>query len=312
MQLPRSALPWLAALGASLNAFHAQAEAADDKPLPPPRYSAQVSIGTEYDSNVTIDELESSSKQDDHALVLGAKVGVRKQASESLDFGLSYDFSQTAYQEFNRLDRQTHILGGNLGYKLEAVDTGLSFYYVNSLLDGEGFLELYRLSPSVTGFIGRRWYARGAWVYADKRIENSPERNADSHGLELDLYFFQRGLRSYFNIGYRFKEEDAVLERLDYRAHSAKLRLIRRTDLAGVQIKSELSFRYEDRHYEGVTPSLDSARSDQRQRWQLDVEVPAGEHGSIQLYASYGDYTSNFPATDYHQGLVGLRYLLRW
>lgn len=312
MQLPRFALPWLAALGASLSALHALAEAADDKPLPPPRYSAQLSVGAEHDSNVTIDELESSSTQDDHALTIGAKVGVRKQASESIDFGLSYDFSQTAYEQFSRLDRQTHILGGNLGYKLDAVDTGLSFYYVNSLLDGSGFLELYRLSPSVTGFISRRWYARGAWVYADKRIDNSPERNADSQGLELDLYFFQRGLRSYFNIGYRFKEEDAVLERLDYQAHSAKLRLIRRADLGGLQIKSELSFRYEDRNYEGTTPGLDGARHDRRQRWQLDIEVPAGERGSVQLYGSYGDYESNFSATDYRQGLVGLRYLLRW
>ncbi|GAB3321909.1 surface lipoprotein assembly modifier [Haliea atlantica] len=311
MQLRRSALPWLAALGASLGALHAHAEASD-KPLPPARYSAQLSVGVEYDSNVTIDELEANSKQDDHALVLGAKVGVKKQVSKAIDFGLSYDLNQTAYEEFNRLDRQTHILGGNLGYKMESVDTGLSFYYVNSLLDGEGFLELYRVSPSVTGFISRRWYARGAWVYADKRIDNSAERNADTHGLELDLYFFQRGLRSYFNAGYRYKQEDATLERLDYRAHAAKLRYIRRIDIGSLQLKSELSFRYEDREYDGLTPGLDGPRDDKRQRWQVDVEIPTGKRGSVQLYASYGDYESNFAATDYRQGIAGARYLWRW
>lgn len=311
MQLPSSALPWLAAMGASLMPLVTLADASE-KPLPPARYSAQVSVGSEYDSNVTIDELETSSKQDDYALVLGAKVGVKKQATASIDFGLSYDLSQTAYREFTRLDRQTHILGGSLGYKLDAVDTGLSFYYVNSLLDGEGFLELYRLSPSVTGFISRRWYARGAWVYADKHIKNNAERNADTHGLELDLYFFQRGLRSYFNAGYRYKQEDATLERLDYRAHAAKLRYIRRIELGRLQVKSELSFRYEDRDYDGITPGLDGPREDKRQRWQLDLEIPAGQRGSVQLYASYGDYVSNFAATDYLQGIVGARYLLRW
>ena len=311
MQLRRSALPWLAALGASLGVLHAHAEATD-KPLPPTRYSAQLSVGGEHDSNVTIDELETSSKQDDQALVLGAKVGAKKQISKAIDFGLSYDFSQTAYEEFTRLDRQTHIVGGNLGYKMEALDTGLSFFYVNSLLDGERFLELYRVSPSMTGFISRRWYARGAWVYADKRIRNRAERNADSHGLELDLYFFQRGLRSYFNIGYRYKQEDATLERLDYRAHAAKVRFIRRIDIGSLQLKSELSFRYEDRDYDGLTPGLDGSRADKRQRWQLDLEIPAGERGSVQLYGSYGDYESNFPGTDYHQGIVGARYLIRW
>lgn len=312
MQLPRSVLPWLAALGAAgITALPAQADASE-KTLPPPRYTAQVSVGIEHDSNVTLDELEASSKQDDRALVLAAKVGVRKQASESVDFGLSYDVSETAYNEFSRLDRQTHILGGNLGYKMHALDTGLSFYYVNSLLDGESFLELYRLSPSITGFISRRWYARGAWVYADKRIKNSAERNAETHGLELDLYFFQRGLRSYLNAGYRYKQEDATLERLDYRAHAAKLRYIRRIDIGRLQLKAELSFRYEDRDYDGITPGLDGPRADKRQRWQLDLEIPAGGRGSVQLYASHGDYQSNFAATDYRQAILGARYLLRW
>lgn len=311
MHLPRFALPWLAASAACITAAPGLAET-PEKPLPPARYSAQLSLGAEYDSNVTIDELETSSKQDDHAWVLGAKVGIKKQASKRLDFGLNYDFGQTAYNEFSHLDRQTHILGANFGYRLDAVDTGLSLYYVNSLLDGEGFLELYRISPSVTGFLSRRWFARGAWVYSDKRIEQNDERNAETHGTELDLYFFHRGLRSYFNVGYRYKQEDAVIKRLDYQSHSAKLRYIRRIDAIGLQLKAELSFRYEDRDYDGVTPALNEARADKRQRWQLDLEIPTSPRGTVQLYANYGDYQSNFPATDYHQAVVGGRYVLRW
>lgn len=311
MQLPWFTPPRLAALLACITVVPVQADT-PDKPLPPARYSAQLSVGGEYDSNVTIDELDTSSREADHALVAGAKVGVRKQATELLDFGLSYDFSQTSYNEFTRLNRQTHILGGNVGYKMDKVDSGLSFYYINSMLDGDGFLELYRISPSITGFLSRRWYARGAWVYSDKHITSNAERDADSHGLEGDLYFFHRGLRSYVNAGYRFRKEDASLERLDYRAHSVKLRYIRRIDLAQLQIKTELSFRYEDRDYDGITPGLESARTDRRQRWQLDMELPAGKRGAIQLYASYGDYESNFQAADYRQGMVGGRYILRW
>ncbi len=283
---------------------------------PATSYSAEIGIGGEYDTNVTIDELDTSIRQGDYALTLDGKVGLRKHFTPDADLRLNYDFSQDMFQEFSELNRQSHILGANLGVKMQPVDAGLSMFYVNSLLDGRGFLELYRISPSLSGFINRKVFSRAAFVFADKRIEDRSERDAQTHTGELDLYYFARGLRSYFNFGYRFKTEDANLERLDYQAHAAKLRYIRRIDLGSKVLKLELAYRYEERDYSGITPGIGGGegdeRRDERHRWLADIEYPLTSNSALQVYAGYSDYKSNFEVSDYEQGIVGTRFLYRW
>jgi hypothetical protein len=303
-------LRWLMAITACSSTPCLSAEA--EPVLPPARYSAEVAIGAEYDSNVTVDELDASSNRSDYALSLDGKIGVRKQLTGATDIALNYDFSQDSYQEFSRLDRQTHIVGVNLGSKLQAVDTGLSLYYVNSRLDGDGFLDLYRVSPSVSGFITKKWFSRAAYVWSDKRIAGRSDRNATIGAGELDVYYFARGLRSYFNAGYRFKQEDATLKHLDYRAHGGKLRHVSRIEAGDRMIKLEIAYRFEDREYSGITPGIDAARSDLRQRWQVDLELPLSEKSVLQFYTSYGNYDSNFFFVDYEQAVIGTRYRYRW
>ena len=37
---------------------------------------------------------------------------------------------QNFYRDFSRVNRQTHILGTDLSAELDAVDTGLTFFYI--------------------------------------------------------------------------------------------------------------------------------------------------------------------------------------
>ena len=76
-----------------------------------PEYSAEVSIGGEYDSNVTVDEVDISSSQSDYALTTDAELRASQQFNDTTGGSLTYDFSQTNYQEFTIVDRQTHLLG---------------------------------------------------------------------------------------------------------------------------------------------------------------------------------------------------------
>lgn len=275
-------------------------------------FSAEVGVGLEYDSNVTVDELDASSNQSDYSLVLDAELKMEHQFSETLDMALTYDFSQANYEEFSFVDRQTHLLGLDLGTRFGKVNGGLTLYYINARLDGDGFLEYYRGSPYLSGFLSRRWFARGAYVYSDKTIEQNPFRDAESHAGEMDFYFFRRGLRSYFNLGYKYKGEDATADRYDYSANNFKLRYIHRFELLGEVLKTELSWRYEHRDYSGITPSIGEEREDRRHRWKIDLEYPVLDKGSISLYGGYGDYDSNFPRSDYDQHVIGTRLSYRW
>ena len=111
---------------------------------------------------------------------------------------------------------------------------------------------------------------------------------------------------------YKFKDEDATAERYDYEAHNIKLRYIHRYNLWDDVLKLELSWRYEDRDYSGITPSIDEEREDQRHRWKIDLEYPVFKRGTLQFYGGYSDYDSNFPRAAYDQHVVGTRLSWRW
>ena len=77
-------------------------------------------------------------------------------------------------------------------------------------------------------------------------------------------------------------------------------------------LKLELSWRYEDREYTSITPSIGEKRDDKRHRWKVDLEYPFLKKGAFQLYAGYSDYDSNFPRADYDQNVVGTRLSWSW
>lgn len=289
-----------------------QAALAQEKPAVTSKWSAEIGVGAEYDSNVSIDELDSSSNESDSALTLDGEIKLEQWVNDATNATLIYNVSQSNFDTFDNLDRQTHLLGLDINTDLASSNLGLSLYYINARLDGEGFLTYYRASPYVSGFLAKKWFARVGYVYSDKTIEQREERNSQSHAGEADLYFFRRGLRSYFNLGYKFKDEDAVEDRFDYRANILKLRYIHRLDLAGKVLKLELAWRYEDRDYGSITPSIDMKRQDERNRWKVDLEYPLSENSAVQLYAGYADYDSNSPRSNYTQETVGTRLYYRW
>jgi hypothetical protein len=302
----------LAGLTFLLAASYGQAQSESDSGSST-RFSAELGMGVEYDSNIAVEEVDRASNESDYALTINAGLGMERDLSDTAEFGLTYDYNQSIYNEFSQVDRQTHLLGSSLNFDLARVDTGISLFYINSRLDGEPFLEFYMVSPAVSGFLAKKWFARAAYVYTDKIIEDRSERDATTNAGEADLYYFHRGLRSYFNLGYRFRDEDANADRYDYESNSLKLRYIYRTELFSKLAKLELAWRYEDREYSSLTPQIGEARDDKRHRWRLDFEIPVLWDGSVmQFYYGYADYESNLPQADYTQTITGTRFVHRW
>ncbi len=276
------------------------------------RWSAQVGAGVEYDTNVSVDEVDLSSGESDYARVLDFELGMRHKFTEHTQLSVNYDISQSDYQEFDRVDRLTQIVGADLSTKFGKGSAGLSAHYIDSQLDGDGFLSYVRVSPSISRFLAQKWFTRAAYVYTERTIDNRPERNADTHTGEIDAYYFHRGLRSYFNVGYRYRDEDAIAPELDFSAHGIKLRYIRRFAMFGRQAKAELAMRYEERDYKSPEPTIDEPRRDDRLRWKFDFELPVKDRWTWQLYYSYGDYVSNLPRADFTQTIVGTRLQFAW
>jgi hypothetical protein len=283
-----------------------------DGEAPRTEWSLEAGLGFEYDTNVSVDEVDLSSGQSDYATTADLKLGLRHKLTGATQASLTYDVSSSDYREFSRVDRLTQILGGDVSTQLSKSSAGLSAYLIDSRLDGDAFLRFVRVSPSLSGFTSQRWFARGAYVYSEREIDQRAERNAQTHSAEGDLYYFHRGLRSYFNLGYRYRDENAVADELDFRAHSLKLRYLRRFDLWERQAKAEIALRYEVRDYLSDEPTIEERRQDDRLRWKLDFEIPITARFTWQAYYSYGEYVSNLPRADFTQTIVGTRLQYAW
>lgn len=275
-------------------------------------FSAQVRVGGVYDTNVSVDELNASTGQSDYAAVLQGQLEYQWAFAQKTKFSLSYDVSQSFYAEFSNLDRQSHILSGDLRRKVGDTDVGISYHYVDARLDGDDFLNIQRTSPYASMFLSKKVFARLAYVYIDKDIIDRSDRDADSSAGELDVYWFRQGLRSYFNFGYRYKDEDANAARFDFKSNSFKLRYVQRFALLGRLAKLEMAWRYEDRDYSSPTPSISEDRGDERNRWDIDLEIPVLESASLVFFYAYNNYNSNLPSADYGQHLAGSEFVYRW
>ena len=59
------------------------------------QWSAELGVGVEYDSNVSVDEVDVTSSQGDYALTLDAGFALKQPLSGSANAALTYDFSSS-------------------------------------------------------------------------------------------------------------------------------------------------------------------------------------------------------------------------
>jgi hypothetical protein len=269
--------------------------------------SGAVSLGYEYDSNVSVDELDRNSSVGDGGVLFAADISLDHDLTDKTSASASYGYSRIDYQDFDFLNRETHMLGGSVSSKWQKLTAGINYFYINARLDGKDFLTYHRASPSLSGFVSRRWFLRGAYVFGDKTIARRPGRDAQNHGTELDAYYFWRGLRRYINLGYVYRQEDSQAERYKYDAHQVKLRVVQRFNVFSRLSTLELGLRYEDRNYTEATPSIGQKRSDERFRAAVEFDIPVSDRINWTIYGGYSDYVSNLPSADYDQSLIGTR-----
>ena len=269
--------------------------------------SGSISLAYEYDSNVSVDEIDRSSSKGDSASLFNADLRVTHDFTDTTSSSVSLDYTHVGYRTFDQLNRKTLILSANVDKSMGAYTVGLDYFFIDARLNGKKFLSYQRIAPSVSGFLNKRWFVRASYVYAEKSIENRPGREAINDGLEMDAYYFVSGLRQYLILGYTFRNEDSVAERYAYESHQVKLRGVYRTDVLGRLAAMRIGVRYEDRAYRGLSPSIEERRWDNRLRFSAEFEIPVSENFYVTFYGGYGDYDSNLPSADYYQSILGGR-----
>ena len=268
-------------------------------------FDLELAAGYAWDDNVGLDELERATGESDEVTTLeiqgSALFSYQDRASLRVLAGLVDD----SYQEFSQVDRRTESLGVNLEAQLGKATVGVNWFDVSADLDAEEFLTYERLSPYLAGFLSKQWFLRGEYVYGEKTIARRPGREADSHSVSLDSYYFIQGLKRYAVLGYTFRVDNARANRYDYEAHAIEARYVHRKNLGRLPLELEIEGKYEDRNYKAPDPMIGTEREDTRWRFSAELRLSFNDYASWAVMIKNSDYDSNLPTASYSDLVVG-------
>lgn len=268
-------------------------------------FGLELAAGYAWDDNVGLDELERATGESDEVTSLeiqgSAEFSFDDRASVRISAGLVDD----SYRQFSQVDRRTESLGINLETLWGKATVGINWFDVSADLDDEAFLTYERLSPYVAGFLSKQWFVRGEYVYGEKTIARRPGREADSHSVSIDSYYFIQGLKRYAVLGYTFRVDNARANRYDYDSHALKLRYVHRETLANLPLELELEGKFEDRRYKSPDPFIQTEREDTRLRLSAELRLLITEYASVSVHVKNSDYDSNLPTASYSDLVVG-------
>ncbi|MCG8488809.1 MAG: surface lipoprotein assembly modifier [Chromatiales bacterium] len=278
---------------------------ADEKSKP---FKVEGSLGTQYDSNITVEELDVATSKSDMALLLSADVDYKRALSKKINLNTGYSFSQSLHEDLDQFDRRTHLLSASITYGFDSkTSAGMSFNYADSALDGDGFMSLTRISPFASHYISKKIFIRPALALTDKRFDGQDNRDVDALSMNVDLYYFIDGPKNYLITGYKYTKENADSSAFDYDGHQLKLRWIKRLNLMNMQNKLRLGWRFETRDYDDISSAGGQIRDDTRHRLSADLEIPLQKQTSILLEYEYRNYQSNLDSADFNEHLATVR-----
>lgn len=286
-------------------------KSANDKKRQSP-LSFDAIFGVSYNDNISVNEIDANLGQGDELAYFSGRVKFDQEIGENTEFDISYRFSANAHQEFSRFDTQTHLVSTGIKHDFGEFDAGVSYQYADSSLDNDGFLTLNQISPYVTKYFGKKAYVRAFYGYVDKGFDGRPERDATVNKGGADLYYFLDGVKRYIQTGYNYEDVDAVGPEFDHGAHNLKLRYIQRIPIRGRDGKFEAGWRYENRDYDNITPSINAVRDDERHRFQAEFELPITDNIYSKLELEHATNSSNLPSADFNRNIatigLGVRY----
>ncbi|NND81888.1 MAG: DUF560 domain-containing protein [Gammaproteobacteria bacterium] len=268
-------------------------------------FGADVAVGVQWDSNVSIEELETDSGADDVLAELSANLKYKTKLGEN-NLSVFYSASNSLHDVFGEFDLLTQIASADLSRKFGSLTAGANARYIDAKLDSSGLLAFSQGGLYVSSLINRELFVRSEFLYTDKSFDELTGRSATTHGISTDAYLFQRGGKQYWMIGLRFENEDAFADQFDRTTKTLSARFQRKFEWLGKPARARVSARAQLRDYDSITPSIGQPRDDERLRAGAQFEMGLVGNTYVQLDLTYADNKSNLPSADYSQTQVGV------
>jgi len=301
LKTPKLKTEFVALLASGLVAGAAIAQ--DDAPL---TFSGTLSAGAEYNSNVSVAELESASGQSDVAAIVDAGLDADWQVSDQLNINGGYSFSSQRYQDFDAFDLDMHMLFGDISYDFEAFTVGTSHYFADADLGGNEFLQLNQTSIYAGKLLSEQWYLRGAFNIVDKSFTGFEARDADTEGVSLDAFWFFNQGRSSLTFGYAYDDESTRDPAFAYQADTVRVRYSNAFSLFGKDSEVELGLRNQLRDYQANTPSIGAPRDDSQLFVDASLKMAVLPRLAVVGKIERGDFDSRLASANYSEERASL------
>ncbi len=268
-----------------------------------PKGTIRLEAGTEYDSNLSVIELDQFSTQSDWAAVLNARLNGRWKATDKLELKGGYSYLSKTYQDYENFDLAIQQLFADASYKFDLATLGASFHHADAELADKDLLTLQQTSVYASRLFSQRVFVRGAVNFQDKDFPSNGERNARNTGFAGDVFVFFNQGATFIATGVTQEQEDANQASFDYDATSLRASINHKFSVWGKKSKVQLGTRYHARDYSDITSAVDSRRADTHRVTNIEWEINLTENIIATSKIERGNYESNFAAADYSETL---------
>ncbi|WP_432471468.1 hypothetical protein [Amphritea sp. HPY] len=270
--------------------------------------SLSASIGVEYDDNLSVSALDTTTGQSDEAIVLDFSASYLAIESENTELELVYDLYQSKHDTFSDFDLQIHTLSAFGSWEVDDMDLGLYYSYSMVDLGNEALYDSHSLTPSLGFALAEGWYNRFSYGHVSKDFASASERDAAQNSISADNYYFFMDNSAFVSLGAKLELEDAEDNELDYQAIYLKTAVSFPFYYNNEKL-IDLKGRYERywRDYDNVTLSIGKKRDDNQDLIGLELIKPINESFDVVLDYEYTNTRSNLPSVDAEENVITLR-----
>jgi hypothetical protein len=263
--------------------------------------------GGEYESNITVDAQDLTTRAGDESLVLEGNIGYRFVQNGDFRLTADYNFFQSLHADLTQFDLQIHGLGLNASTRYGNVDVGAAYRYNYTLLGSDSFLETHSIRPNIGFLIGGKTYFTLAYEYQRQifKTQTLKLRNANRHSVGTKLYYIMGPGKS-LSAGYKLTRHNTVSSELTYWGHTFDVGLKLPVNLGSTKatFRARYQFRYKD--FSNITASIGQKRSDKRHTLRTSLDIPVFNRFFARLQYKYTSSISNLPTIDYNNQTASL------
>jgi hypothetical protein len=290
---------FVAVLGA---AFSVSAQE-EDRP-----YSIEASAGFRYDNNITVDEIDTTTRIGDTSYLFRAAFGADIFQSKKSSLTARYSFSQSLHRDLSDFDLQIQGLTLQAKTKAGKVNLAAEYRYNFITLGGKDFLEIQAIRPNLGFLAAKKLYMTTSYEYRKHTFKDvtAIARNAQRHTGAAKA-FFLLGKGKNITLGYKLARHRTSTDDLSYWGNTVDLGYKVPVKIFGGKLVYRLRYQYRQRDYFGIDTSIGVVRADKRHMVRTSLDIPYAEKFNARFEYKYVNSISNLPSIDYASHVLTFR-----